>query len=161
MQNLIRDIMTKDLTTIHWADSLDFAEQKMQQANIRHLPVIDDAGLLVGIISDRDIQRGRSAYTDFVRPEFVPLVRDFMSSPVEQIDSSTDLQEVAHRMIAFKISAFVVVEQTQLVGIVTSDDLLRILISFLDKQLPDATHDNLSYYSPIGEVANFFSQAGI
>ncbi|MBC7466200.1 MAG: CBS domain-containing protein [Bdellovibrio sp.] len=163
MENLTADIMTKDISTVHWSDTLEFASQKMHRLNIRHLPVVDDQGLLLGLLSERDVQRGRSAHTDFVTPEFNPIVRDYMTAPVEQITSDASLQEVAHRMMAFKISAFVVVENEEIVGIVTSDDLLRALISLLDHtQNPDGFEDDrLSYYSPIGEIANFFSQAGI
>lgn len=163
MQNLISEVMTKDLSTVHWLDSLQFAEEKMHRSNIRHLPVVDDHGHLVGIISDRDIQRGRSAYTDFVDRELIPSVADYMTQPVEQISSHTELQEVIHRMITYKISAYVVVENKQLVGIVTTDDLLRILLSVLDHPAnPSDDHfDALKYYSPIGEIANFFNQAGI
>lgn len=163
MENTTSDIMTKDLSTIHWSESLETVSHKMHRLNIRHLPVVDDNGYLIGLISERDVQRGRSAHTDFVRPEFVTIVRDYMTSPVEKISSDANLQEVAHRMMAFKISAFVVVDNDEMVGILTSDDLLRLLISLLDNyQRPHNLYsDRLSYYSPIGEIANFFSQAGI
>ena len=163
MENITADIMTKDLSTINWSESLLTASQKMHRLNIRHLPVVDDYGALVGLISERDVQRERSARTDFVQPEFETIVRDYMTSAVEQISSDSNVQEVAHRMMAFKISAFVVVDRGELVGILTSDDLLRLLISLLDNnQNPrDQNYDRFSYYSPIGEIANFFSQAGI
>lgn len=162
MTNFAYDIMSKDLTTVHWSESLYFAEEKMHRLNIRHLPVINDYGKLIGIISDRDIQRGRSTYTDFADPEFLPIVGDFMTAPVEHVDSRTEIQEVAHRMLAFKISAFAVVDQGEIVGLVTTDDMLRFLISILDnQQRPQGDTDHLRYYSPIGEIANFFSQAGI
>jgi CBS domain-containing membrane protein len=163
MENLTSDIMTKDLSTVHWTDSLEFASNKMHRLNIRHLPVVDDHGHLIGLISERDLQRGRSTHTDFVRPEFAAIVRDFMTVPVEQISSHSNLQEVAHRMMAFKISAFVVVDNNQIVGILTSDDLLRLLVSLLDQNQNRYTDDTdaLSYYSPIGAIANFFNQAGI
>jgi len=157
------DIMTKDLSTIYWGDTLEYAVDKMNRLNIRHLPVVDDDGNLIGIISERDLQRGRSEFTDFARPEFTPIVRDYMSTPVEQISSEMNLQEAAHRMLAFKISAFVVTEQNRMVGILTSDDLLRLLISLLDhQQNPDQDDsDRVSYYSSLGEIATILSQAGI
>ena len=60
-----------------------------------------------------------------------------MSWPVHTFDKNTDLRFVANQMIAEKISAFLITDDKKIVGIVTSDDMLKALIELLeDKQVP-------------------------
>lgn len=53
----VRDAMTKDVCVCGPGDSFAQAEKTMQQARIRRLPVIDDNGALVGMISLADLAR--------------------------------------------------------------------------------------------------------
>jgi CBS domain-containing protein len=166
MKTRIEEIMTKDLTTIESTATLQVAKDRMDRDNIRHLPVTNKLGQLVGILSERDVHRGMSLYTDFVRSEFTPIVADYMSFPVEHVASSTEIQELAHRMMSLKISAFIVNDGKKMVGIVTSEDLLRVLVNLLDekaaaKQAIFEDEQPINYYSPVGEIANMLSQAGI
>ena len=53
----LEDIMTKDLILVKENEGLSKAAYLMSENNIRHLPVVDEKGDLVGIISARDIAR--------------------------------------------------------------------------------------------------------
>jgi acetoin utilization protein AcuB len=51
----VRDVMTSDPLTVDPNTSLKEAARLLRQRGIRHLPVVDSAGHLTGILTDRDI----------------------------------------------------------------------------------------------------------
>ncbi|WP_274388224.1 CBS domain-containing protein [Salsipaludibacter albus] len=55
----VRDVMTAPVTTCHGPDTADQLMARMTEERFRHLPVVDDAGLLAGIISIGDVVRSR------------------------------------------------------------------------------------------------------
>lgn len=138
-----RDIMTKKLITIGLHEGLLVAYQMMRECGIRHLPVVDSVGDVVGIISDRDLQRAMTPQIDPQRVveeesvEFNPKyqVKDFMTWPVRAISEEVLVEEVAERMLREKVSAMLVMSSTQRPrGIVTTDDLLKLLVHLLKKE---------------------------
>ena len=140
----IKHEMTANVVTIRAEDTLDIAYAKMVRHEIRHLPVLDVQGNLVGILSDRDIQRSLKSQISYGGPDgdfrsescdFDPntTVADYMTWPVKTLDKDVRLDIAAQRMMNEKISAFLVTENKKIVGILTTDDLLRVLISFLEK----------------------------
>ncbi len=167
----VDQIMSDDIVTAHWTEDLGSAYKKMVRLEIRHLPVVDDRGDLVGIISDRDFQRAMRTDTSYdsnyvMQAEFEgeALVRDYMTQPVKSVDASTDLKSVAHLMIDKKISAVLVVDDDyKMVGIVTHEDLLQVLVDILDDRTESVFEEveGFAYNSPIGSVASTLSQAGI
>lgn len=121
-------------TTIRDNASLEQAYQIMRDNDFRHLPVMDKEGSVVGIISDRDVQRGmrvkkigplqQEASFD---PDFV--VEDFMSWPVYMVLETTPLKIILEEFLTQKVSAFLVEnEHGALSGIVTTDDMLKVLL---------------------------------
>lgn len=137
------DTMTCDLVKATLDESLESAYLKMKNNRIRHLPVVDGTNLIVGIISDRDLYRGmkpelREWQTVQIENEFTgdfdpqDKVRDYMSWPVKTVSFDSDLRLVIHRMIKEKVSCFLVTHEQRIVGIVTSEDLLRFLYELLE-----------------------------
>lgn len=151
-------------------ESLKTAYMRMKQAGIRHLPVMDDDGNLAGIISDRDFQRAmwRISLVDAHGlpdgPAFKDnaLVSEYMTWPVKTLSHINDLQTAVRMMIREKISAIVVTENEEVIGIITHEDLLRVLDSLLTK--PDTFKDKVmkfAYNSPLGVVTDLLSSIGI
>ena len=60
-QMVVRDVMTEDPFTIEADASLDRAIDVMCAKDLRHLPVVDPAGRLIGIIAERDLRRAALA----------------------------------------------------------------------------------------------------
>ena len=145
----------------------------MRQKRIRHLPVKD--GLqVIGIISDRDIQRGIRTeifetdgreLIDTVIPEKLR-VRQFMSWPLKTVESNLSIKAVTRRMIEEKISAFLVTENADVIGIVTHEDLLVYLDSLLSEEgerspnLPHKLQELLSSPS-VGRLVQTLANSGI
>jgi CBS domain-containing membrane protein len=137
----VRDIMTTKLFTIQPNKHLRAVEEIMKWAHIRHVPVIDDHGRLVGIVSHRDLM-GAAVSTLQVRISEVERlqhnaaieVRQLMHFPTATIGPDERVQRAAHLMRSLKIGCLPVLEDQRLVGIVTEADLLHIV-----EELPDAS----------------------
>jgi acetoin utilization protein AcuB len=113
------------------------AFDEMKENGIRHLPVVDQTGRLVGMLSDRDVHRAvHVKMVNQIEQEmtFNPhdTVEDYMSWPVQTIDESSSIENIAKMMIELKVSAFIVSGPNQYIkGIITTEDLLKYLVELL------------------------------
>jgi CBS domain-containing protein len=129
----VKDIMTPDPFTVTSEISVVDARAEMSRRNIRHLLVVDEGGLLIGIVTDRDIRSSLpSPATSLSVWEVNYLlarlsVKEVMSKAVITIDPERDVRQAARILIDHKIGGLPVLEGRRLVGIVTDTDLLRAL----------------------------------
>ena len=126
--------MTRDVIVVPPELSLASAWRVMTSRDIRHLPVVR-AGALVGMLSDRDVMI-RSTMTDdgVLVPAAHVIVGEAMTPPpLVTCEPQTDVRELVRIMIGQKIDAIPVVHGLRLVGLVTSTDMLALL---LDKPEP-------------------------
>ncbi len=114
---LIRHCMSQRPITITPHDTLATAQAKMQAGRFRRLPV-EEAGQLVGIVTDRDIRR-------HVGIETQTRVNMAMTAPALTVSPETPVEEAAHVMLSKQIGGLPVVEAGQLVGIITTSDVLQ------------------------------------
>lgn len=107
--------------------SLDVAWKLMQEHRFRHLPIVQ-GGVLLGIVSDRDVLvRARLEGDQVIVPK-QEVVHAMTPSPVV-CEPSTSVSEIVRVMTERKIDALPVVnERERLVGLVTSTDLLLLLV---------------------------------
>lgn len=158
MRTIQGNFSTK-LLKVSLESSIDRARQIMDDKRIRHLLVSDREGYIVGVISDRDI--ALASNSDHPSMNARTLVAEVMSWPVITIDEECSLAETAEGMIDEKISAFLVTRnKEEIVGIITSTDLLRVLA----KMLREKEKDTLSkvIYSPlVREALTEMQAAGI
>jgi acetoin utilization protein AcuB len=118
---LVSNRMTKDPATITPEDLLIQAQLKMQKGGFRRLPVISD-GQLVGIITDRDM-RAHAGYLDRTA------VKAAMSKQPITVTPVTTVEAAAQLLLKQKIGGLPVVENSRVVGIITTSDILQ---AFLD-----------------------------
>jgi CBS domain-containing protein len=164
-------ISTKDVAVVSWTDTLADACRLMLRLRIRHLPVLDSSERLVGVLSDRDLLRAAreervelfsaSAATLVFDPE--DLVRDWMSWPVETIDEAGTIAEAARLMVERSIACLLVTREQNVVAIVTSTDLLKVLMNQDDGPLHRAADAVGSAFArwPVGQVAQSIADVGI
>lgn len=129
--------MTRDVIVAAPELSLDAAWRIMQRRRIRHLPVVSQ-GVLVGILSDRDILLLSSAGPKG-EVQVPPMkVGEAMTPAPVVCDPEFPVGELARIMTERKIDALPVVSSTgALVGLVTSTDLMLLLIDWDEaKPLP-------------------------
>jgi CBS domain-containing protein len=114
----IREIMSTPVETVHPEMSLKEAAQRMRLRGLHHL-LVKDAGHVVGIISDEDLQ-GAEGRANF-RAAHV------MSPHVVTVEEGDTVRHAANLMQGRNVGCLAVTEQGKLVGIVTVSDLLRLL----------------------------------
>jgi acetoin utilization protein AcuB len=115
-------------------DSAGDAIEALQSMDVRHLPVVDDQGELVGMISDRDLgswtrqfSEGEDARRNILTLSAVR-VANIMSSDAARVDTDADVSEIVESMLERKVGALPVVDdQGRVVGIVSYVDLLRVI----------------------------------
>ena len=149
--------MSTDLVTVTINQSLEEAAGLMERSGIRHLPVRNDFGVVVGILSTHDIHRAKSPSQ--MRPAGTGNVSDFMSWPVITVEQSLPLREAALGMIQNKVSALLVTDSTKaVVGILTTEDLLKKLVSLLPVV---SAFDKLALSPVVGELLREVQAVGI
>lgn len=119
----IRELMKRSPTTIHVDDDLTTARDLMVWMGIRHLPVLD-SGKLVGILSDSDVAAFQARTGAGPRSLSGHPAEEAMHTPVETATPDDSVDEAAARMAARKISCLPVIDGDDLIGIITSTDIL-------------------------------------
>ena len=130
----VEDIMSKDLVTLKENESLNLAHAAMHLARIRHLPVVNDTGRLMGVVTHRDLLRAQGSAlnpTHNRKRELAIPAHSIMQKDVETMSPQTTALEAAKRLYAGKIGCLPVVENERLVGIVTEADFVRLAIEKL------------------------------
>jgi CBS domain-containing membrane protein len=130
-QRPVSEIMRREFASLREDDRLDLADQVMKLGRIRHLPVLDAAGRVVGIVSSRDLlEASLTSVLEFEPAErrtflHSVAVSEVMRREVETVDEETPLAVAASRMIRQKIGCLPVVRRDGvMVGLVTETDLL-------------------------------------
>jgi acetoin utilization protein AcuB len=129
-----RELMTENPVRVPVHAKVREAAQLLQTLDIRHLPVVDEDGALVGMLSDRDLRSLSVPYV--VTDEYVGNVQtaldanvaSLMTSDVLSVEPESDATEIVELMLEHKIGAVPVTEPDgTLVGIVSYMDVLREL----------------------------------
>lgn len=130
----ISAIMTKNVITLNNTDDLMQAEKLFKENNIRHIPVV----------SGKEI-KGMLSYTDLLRISFADAIDEdesdvdtvvynmftieqVMAKNLVTVNSSTTIKEVAEVLSKREFHALPVVDNGELVGIVTTTDLINYLL---------------------------------
>jgi CBS domain-containing protein len=128
----VREIMAKDIEVVDRNDHLRTVEERMVTTQLRHLPVLEQ-GEVVGIVTQRDLfkaamssamgygEKAQQAYLQSVR------VKEIMVYPVVTVSLDTSVVAAADMMINRGVGCLPVVDNQQLIGLVTKTDLLRCL----------------------------------
>jgi CBS domain-containing protein len=153
------DLMTRDVAVVHPETSLLEAVKLMAQRRISGMPVVDDGGAIVGVMSEGDLVRWHEGYSERqahwldmladgfeLAPAFLEGIQEqrrkvkaVMSSGVATVTEETPAREVASLMYAKNIKRVPVVRDGKLVGIVARSDLIRALSQKLGETATAAT----------------------
>lgn len=115
----VGEVMTADLITVRSGERIGRARDLVLGVGIHALPVMDDGGEVVGIVTSTDLVEEWPA---------IETVDTVMSRTVIEIDSGASVQEAAETMRAESIHHLLVVERGSTVGILSTFDLLKVLI---------------------------------
>lgn len=133
---LVREWMTPDPQTVNASTPVMEAMQRLREGGFRRLPVVQN-GKLIGIVTDRDLKEATpskattlSIYElNYLLSKLV--VKDVMRSPVITVRMDDPIEQAALLMEEHRISGLPVLDNGNLVGILTITDLMRALVSFL------------------------------
>jgi CBS domain-containing protein len=129
----VAQVMTKDLFTVRPDDVVDLAASLMEWQHIRYVPVEDEQGRLVGLLSHRSLLRPlvRGLQGDAT----TVAVRDVMRTDLVTVSPETTTVEAIDRMRRNKVGCLPVVKDGRLVGIVTEHDFIELSAVLLDRWL--------------------------
>lgn len=137
-QVTVRDVMTPHVYTVKGEQTLAEVARLMVERDIRAVPVVDDGGSLVGIVTHRELLRHlvpefqhRSKSGEYRRggdARVVP-VRELMARSVLCLSEDQPLADVASLMNAKDVDRFPVVREGVVVGFLTRADLIRRLVT--------------------------------
>ena len=116
----IVNLMTSEPQTIGQHDTLSNAKKMMDDGGFRRLPVVE-GGRLVGILTERDLREYRG-YLESTR------VNAAMRTALVTVTPYHTVQDAARLMLKHKIGGLPIVADGNLVGIVTTTDLLRAFL---------------------------------
>lgn len=134
---LVGERMSKPVETIREDVPIQEALQIMRDKGIRRLPVVNKAGKLVGLASEKDLLNASpSGATSLSVWELNYLlskiaIKDIMAKNVITISEDTPLEEAARIMCDNKIGSLPIVENGNVVGIITETDLFKIFLELL------------------------------
>lgn len=136
----VRSRMKTELVTLGATEKLREAVRLELQRKIRHIPIVDADGKLVGIVTDRDIKRALpSPLTGSLAREEYDSVLDetelqkVMTRDPASVPPDATLAEAVQLMFEKKIGGLPVVENGKLVGIFTQTDALSLCLELLKK----------------------------
>jgi CBS domain-containing protein len=144
---LVRDVMTAHVFTVAPETSLGEVARRMVERQVRAVPVVDDTGTLLGMVTHRELLRylipdylQRTKSGEFraptksqvqrgsTDPRQIP-VREAMARSVLCLAEDQTLSDVANLMSSKDVDRFPVVQEGKVVGFLTRADLIRRLIA--------------------------------
>jgi len=148
------DLMTRDVAVVHPETSLRDAVKIMAERRISGMPVVDDEGTVVGVMSEGDLVRWHEGYTERqarwldvlaegadLSPVFLNgileqhrKVKSVMTTGVKTVAEDTSARDIARLMYANNIKRVPVMCDGKLIGIVARSDLVRALAQKLDEK---------------------------
>ncbi|WP_247729322.1 CBS domain-containing protein [Halovivax limisalsi] len=151
----VADVYTEDAITVTEDDGIGKAINQLREHGISRLPVLDESGLLTGMVTTHDIadfvirKNQRMTQGDRVgdneRMLDVPIY-DIMNSPVETTTPATTVREAVESMLEYDYAGLVVTpsdDDRQISGVITKTDVLRAL-TYTEEDQMDVQITNIS-----------------
>ena len=136
----ISEIMTKNVITVADSDSFSLVEEKLRMFRIRHLPVVNQGGQLVGIVTQRDLYRVQSPRVShdgnwFYNKETLDsyILKHVMTPDPICLYADDSVGAAVLLMVKHKYGCIPIVahERKTLCGIITQHDILKIAAGIL------------------------------
>lgn len=132
----VRDLMETEVVTLQAADHLDLADDVMRLGRIRHMPVVS-GNRVAGILSQRDLFRAAISSALHFRPaaarEWLAKIQvsEVMTKEVCTVAPEASIRAAVDLMLEKRIGCLPVVDNDELVGLLSETDCLRYLARVL------------------------------
>jgi len=160
---LVRETMTPNPVVVHpdasFADAMDLLRAK----KIRRLPVVNDAGALVGIVVEKDLLKAAPSPATTLSVYEIPYllsrlkIKDIMTKRVITVEEDWPLEEAARVMVEHKIGCLPVMRGNKVVGIITETDIFRAMTRALGGE-PQSLRVMVQVPDQKGELAKLTNQ---
>lgn len=133
----VADLMITNLVTLKETDSLAHAKQLMQEKSIRNLPITNESGECIGMLTQREYLRhafylvSQFGTQQLAKKEEQTPVSKAMNTDILTITPETSLDTAAEFFIENKYGSLPVVKDNRLVGILTPVDFVKLAHSML------------------------------
>jgi acetoin utilization protein AcuB len=150
----VRQRMTRNPVTVTPKAMLSTAREKMTAGKFRHVPVVQD-DVLVGMLTDRDLRQ-------YVGVEERTRVEAAMTETPLTIAPTLIVEEATQLMLQYHISGLPVLESGQLVGIITTSDILKAFLEITGAAAESSLRVNIAAKAgtTLTEAAQVLTQAG-
>jgi CBS domain-containing protein len=125
----IREVMSTPVITVLQEDSVKHIAKLMEKQNIGSIVVINNLGEPIGLITERDL--ATRVVANNLLPSEVKAI-EVMSSPIRTIHLSADIKDAAKRMQKFGIRRVVVMDKGEMVGILSSRDIIEVTPALIE-----------------------------
>jgi CBS domain-containing protein len=127
--NTVADLMTTDLITLRENDSLAKAKALMHEKNIRNIPIINDEGECVGMLTQREYLRHAFHLVSQFGTQHIS--KKEQQTPIANAMNKDILSMAAEFFIENKYGCLPVIQNDKLVGILTPVDFVKLALKML------------------------------
>ena len=134
---LIRELMVPKPAVVTPHTTMPDALKLMKEKNVHRMPVVDNHGNLVGIISETDLHNATPSSATLLSFWEIPTllakitVEMLMVKEVATVEADTPVEDAARLMADRNIGSLPVMEGKQLVGMVSQNDVFRVFMELL------------------------------
>ncbi len=123
MYDTLRKVMTTEIFVVHMGDPIELVKNIMQWKNIHHMPVVNKDNKLIGVLTNVIIDNAEKLN---VKNELLT-VKDIIGAVKVMVDPETTLDDAKKIMMTHEVDCLPIVENEELIGIFTENDLKRII----------------------------------
>ncbi|WP_226656246.1 acetoin utilization AcuB family protein [Pseudalkalibacillus hwajinpoensis] len=152
---VIEEIMNRNVFSLEENQTIADAIILMREKNIRHLPIVNTVGELVGIVSDRDLKDASPSILD-ANPNKEVLQSQLSSIMKKNVITAHPLdfvEEISTIFYEQRISSIPIVENRKVIGMVTETDMLHTLILLTGAHQP-SSHIEVQVANVSGQLAD-------
>jgi acetoin utilization protein AcuB len=155
---IVQNMMQKNTVTIHAEETIGTALKLMLEKDVHYLPVVDDSGNLLGLVTDREVKDASpSIFHQNEHPEdFEKPVSTIMKNAVFTAHPLDIAEELSTIFYEHNISCIPVLEDNKLVGLVTEREMLHAFIQLTGTHQP-GSHLEVAVPNEAGQLAKVAS----
>ena len=149
------EIMTTNVITVSLSTTLAEARSTMKENRIRHLPVLNEGGEMVGLLTQSDVLAAADSILRDAEnriPAREISIKDVMVTRIATVDENASLRQAALFLEKHRIGCLPVVTEDKLVGIITDTDFVGVAINLLEQlEELEPVEEELEELGPVEE----------
>lgn len=162
---LVEQIMNKDVISLTPDATIEEALQLLKEHKIRHIPIVSQDNEVIGIVSDRDVRDASpsSLMQDEEKEVLKNKIKTIMTQPVITVHPLDFVEEIARIFYEKEFAAVPVVENDQLIGMVTEKHMLYTFIQLTGTHVQSSQIEVKVPHRPgiLPEVAQIISEQNV